>query len=141
MVGDVGIRIKFDVVDVSQYITFRRPPTRGDIMMARWGGRPDPLQAFQEVTGTGGSVNAGDAASPEIDTLIDKARRLDPANPERMRVIHQLGRLTTELAAHFGIMTRSAVYAYKPGCIAGLPPYLPTGNDRINDLTIAENCK
>ena len=141
MMGEVGIRIKFDIVDISQYVTFRRPPTRGDIMMARWGGRPDPLQAFQEVTGTGGSVNAGDAASPEIDALIDKARRMDPAHPERMNVIHQLGRLTTELAAHFGIMTRSAVYAYKPGCIAGLPPYLPTGNDRINDLTIGENCK
>jgi peptide/nickel transport system substrate-binding protein len=141
MVGDAGIRIKFDVVDTSQYVTFRRPPTRGDIMMARWGGRPDPLQAFQEVTASGGSVNAGDAASPEIDSLVDKARRMDPANPERMKVIHQLGRLTTELASHFGIMTRSAVYAYKPGCVSGLPPYLPTGNDRINDLTIAEACK
>ena len=141
MVSEAGIRIKFDVVDVSQYVSFRRPPTRGDIMMARWGGRPDPLQSFQEVTGTGGSVNPGDAASPEIDALIDKARRLDPANPERLQIIHRLGRLTTELAAHFGIMTRSAVYAYKPGCIAGLPPYLPTGNDRINDLTIGEKCK
>ena len=141
MMAEVGIRIKFDVVDISQYVTFRRPPTRGDIMMARWGGRPDPLQAFMEVTATGGSVNAGDAASPEIDALVDKARRMDPANPERMKVIHQLGRLTTELVSHFGIMTRSAVYAYKPGCIAGLPPYLPTGNDRINDVTIAANCK
>ena len=141
MLGEVGIRIKFDVIDISQYVTFRRPPTRGDIMMARWGGRPDPLQSFQEVAGTGGSVNAGDAASPEIDALIDKARRMDPASPERMKVIHDLARLTTELATHFGIMTRSAVYAYKPGCIAGLPPYLPTGNDRINDLTMGEGCK
>ena len=141
MHGEVGIRIKFDVVDTSQYVTFRRPPTRGDIMMARWGGRPDPLQSFQEVTGTGGSVNAGDAAVPEIDALIDKARRMDPADPQRMAVIHQLGRLTTELAAHFGIMTRSNVYAFKPGCISGLPAYLPTGNDRINDVRIGEKCK
>ena len=141
MLGEVGIRIKFDVVDVSQYITFRRPPTRGDIMMARWGGRPDPLQSFQEVTGTGGSVNAGDAAVPEIDALIDKARRLDPADPERMVVLKQLARLTTEQAAHFGIMTRSNVYAYKPGCISGIPAYLPTGNDRINDVRIGLGCK
>ena len=141
MLGEVGIRIKFDVVDISQYVTFRRPPTRGDIMMARWGGRPDPLQSFQEVTGTGGSVNAGDAAVPEIDALIDKARRMDPADPKRMGVIHDLARLTTEQAAHFGIMTRSAVYAYKPGCISGLPAYLPTGNDRINDIRIGEKCK
>ena len=141
MLGEVGIHIKFDVVDTSQYVTFRRPPTRGDIMMARWGGRPDPLQSFQEVTGTGGSVNAGDAAIPEIDALIDKARRMDPADPQRMAVIHQLARLTTEQAAHFGIMTRSNVYAFKPGCISGIPAYLPTGNDRINDVRIGEKCK
>jgi peptide/nickel transport system substrate-binding protein len=141
MLAEVGIRIKFDVVDPSQFVTFRRPPTRGDIMMARWGGRPDPLQAFQEVTGTGGSVNAGDAALPEIDELIDKARKLDPANPVRMTVLRQLARLTTEQVSHFGLMTRSNVYAYKPGCISGIPPYLPTGNDRINDLQLAANCK
>jgi peptide/nickel transport system substrate-binding protein len=141
MLAEVGIRIKFDVVDPSQFVTFRRPPTRGDIMMARWGGRPDPLQAFQEVTGTGGSVNAGDAAVPEIDVLIDKARKLDPADPARMVVLRQLGRLTTEQVSHFGLMTRSNVYAYKPGCISGIPPYLPTGNDRINDVRLAANCK
>ena len=141
MLGEVGIRIKFDVVDPSQYVTFRRPPTRGDIMMARWGGRPDPLQAFQEVTGTGGSVNAGDAAVPEIDVLINQARRLDPADPARMQVLHQLARLTTEQASHFGIMTRSNVYAYKPGCISGIPAYLPTGNDRINDVRVGAGCK
>jgi peptide/nickel transport system substrate-binding protein len=141
MLAEVGIRIKFDVVDPSQFVTFRRPPTRGDIMMARWGGRPDPLQAFQEVTGTGGSVNAGDAALPEIDELIDKARKLDPANPERMTVLRQLARLTTEQVSHFGLMTRSNVYAYKPGCVSGIPPYMPTGNDRINDVRLAANCK
>jgi len=141
MMAEVGIRLKFEVVDTSQFVTFRRPPTRGDIMMARWGGRPDPLQAFQEVTGTGGSVNAGDAAVPEIDVLIEKAKRMDPSKPERMEVIRQLNRLTTEVVSHFGLMTRSNVYAYKPGCISGIPAYLPTGNDRINDVRIADKCK
>jgi len=141
MMAEVGIRIKFEVVDVSQFVTFRRPPTRGDIMMARWGGRPDPLQAFQEVAATGGSVNAGDAAVPEIDALVEKAKRMDPSSPERMAVIRQLNRLTTEVVSHFGLMTRSQVYAYKPGCISGIPPYLPTGNDRINDVRVAANCK
>ena len=141
MLAEVGIRIKFDVVDISQFTTFRRPPTRGDIMMARWGGRPDPLQAFQIVTATGGSVNAGDAAVPEIDVLVAEARKLDPADPKRMEVLRKLNRLTTEVVSHFGLMTRSNVYAYKAGCISGLPPYLPTGNDRINDVRIAEKCK
>ncbi len=141
MMGDIGIRIKFDVVDISQFTTFRRPPTRGDVMMTRWGGRPDPLQSFQEVTGTGGSVNPGDAAVPEIDTLIDKARRMDPTLPERLEVVRKLNRLTVEVVSHIGIMTRSAVYASKPGCISGLPSYLPTGNDRMNDVRIAEKCR
>ncbi|MFO1025023.1 MAG: ABC transporter substrate-binding protein [Acetobacteraceae bacterium] len=141
MMAEVGIRLKFDVIDTSQFTTFRRPPTRGDIMMARWGGRPDPLQAFQEVAVSGGSVNAGDAAVPEIDVLAAKAKAMDPNSPERMAVIKQLNRLTTEVVSHFGLMTRSQVYAYKPGCISGLPPYLPTGNDRINDVRIAANCK
>ena len=141
MVGEVGIRIKFDVVDIAQFVQFRRPPTRGDIMMARWGGRSDPLQSFWEVTGTGGSVAAGGAAVPAIDELIEKARQMNPADPKRLQVIHDLARLTTEQASHFGIMTRSNVYAYKPGCISGIPPYLPTGNDRINDVQISAKCK
>ena len=29
-------------------------------------------------------------------------------------------------------MTRSNVYAYRPGCILGPVAYLPTGNDRFN---------
>lgn len=141
MVAEVGIRIKFDVVDIAQFVQFRRPPTRGDIMLARWGGRSDPLQSFWEVTGTGGSVAAGGAAVPEIDELIAAARRLDANDPKRMEIIHQLARLTTEQASHIGVMSRSNVFAYKPGCISGLPPYLPTGNDRINDVRVAANCK
>ena len=73
--------------------------------------------------------------------MIDKAKRLDPADPARMVVLKQLARLTTELAAHFGIMTRSNVYAFKPGCIGGIPTYLPTGNDRINDVRVGDKCK
>ena len=38
-------------------------------------------------------------------------------------------------------MTRSNVYAFRPGCISNLPPYLPTGNDRINDTRVGAGCK
>jgi len=140
MWGEVGIRVKFDTVDTSQFVQFKRGP-RGDVMMARWGGRPDPLQAFQEVAGATGSVNPGGAAVPEIDTLIAKARAMSPDNPARMEVLRQLNKLTTEQVSHIGIMTRSAVYAFKPGCITGLPAYLPTGNDRLNDVKMGASCK
>ncbi len=139
MWAEVGIRIKFDIIDVSQFYTFRRPPQRGDILMVRWGGRPDPLQTFQETSGS--TAVPWGAAVPEIDTLIAQARGMDPADPARLGVLHKLGRVTTENASHISLMTRSAVYAYKPGCIINLPPYLPTGNDRTNDTKIGAKCK
>jgi len=139
MLGEVGIRVKFDIVDVSQYYTFRRPPQRGDILMVRWGGRPDPLQTFQESSGS--TAVPWGAAAPEIDVLIDKARGMVPSDPRRLQVLHQLARVTTEQVSHISLMTRSAVYAYRPGCIQNLPPYLATGNDRINDVKISGTCK
>ena len=140
MLADVGIRVKFDVVDVSQYTLFRRPPPgRGDVLMVRWGGRPDPLQTFQE--GIGGRAAPWGAAVPEIDTLIEQARGMTPSDPRRKDVIHRLARVATEQVAHITLMTRSNVYAFKPGCIANLPPYLSTGNDRINDTTVSMGCK
>ena len=141
MLAESGFRIKFDTVDASQYVLFRRPPGRGDIMMTRWGGRSDPLQVFQEIVGSGGSVNPSGVAAPEIDTLITKARGMVPTNPERMKTLRELNGVTIDTAATMPIMTRSNVYAYRPGCIRDLPPYLPTGNDRLNDVTIAQGCK
>ena len=141
MLGEVGIRLKFDVVDASQFPLFRRPPTRADILMARWGGRADPLQTFQEVAATGGSYNPVGVASPEIDALIAQARGLPPSNPQRIEVLRKLNRVVVENAANFPLMTRSNVYAFKPGCISGLDPYLPVGDDRFNDVTIAAGCK
>ena len=55
--------------------------------------------------------------------------------------MHELAKVTTEQVSHITLMTRSAVYAYKPGCIINLPPYLATGNDRINDTRVGVNCK
>ena len=139
MLAEVGIRIKFDVIDVSQFYTFRRPPQRGDILMVRWGGRPDPLQTFQETSGS--TAVPWGAAVPEIDTLIAEARGMVPSDPRRLGVLHKLARVTTEQVSHISLMTRSSVYAYKPGCIIDLPPYLPTGNDRVNDTKIGAKCK
>lgn len=141
MVAEVGIRVKFDVVDASQFPLFLKPPGRGDYLMARWGGRADPLQVFQELIATGGTYNPGGVANPEIDVLIDRARGLLPENPERLRLLRQIARVAVESVSNVPLMTRSNVYAYKPGCIGGLAPYLPVGSDRFNDVTVAANCK
>jgi peptide/nickel transport system substrate-binding protein len=141
MVAEVGIRLKLEVIDLSQYQVFRLPPKRGDVMMGRWGGRADPLQTFQELTGTGGSVNPGRAAVPEIDALIGEARRLDPADPKRMDVLRRLAKVTTEQVGHIALMTRPNVYVYRTGCITGMNPYLAAGSDRFNDVKVLATCK
>jgi hypothetical protein len=33
------------------------------------------------------------------------------------------------------------VYAYKAGCMVGLEPYLPAGDDRFNDVKMGKGCK
>ena len=141
MLAESGIRVKFDVVDASQFNLFRRPPYRGDYLMARWGGRADPLQTFQELIATGATYNPVGVANPEIDTLIAKARALLPDDPTRLKILRQIARVGVENVANIPLMTRSNVYAFKPGCILGLPPYLPIGDDRFNDVQIAAKCK
>ena len=89
MWGDVGIRVKFDTVDVSQYTLFRRPPPgRGDVLMVRWGGRPDPLMTFQEaISGKAQPWGAGRSGSRCADrpgaragAIRPEAGRGDPRN-------------------------------------------------------------
>ncbi len=141
MLAESGIRIVFDVVDASQFNVFRRPPYRGNYLMARWGGRADPLQVFQELIATGATYNPIGVASPEIDRSIDKARGLLPNDPARLPILRQIARIAVENVAHMPLMTRSNVYAYKPGCIVGLVPYLPIGDDRFNDVQVGAKCK
>ena len=139
--AEVGIRIKFDVVDVSQFPLFFKPPPRGDILLGRYGGRSDPIQSIFELVGTGGSYTPGGAASPEIDRLLNQARGMAANDPRRVEVMRQLAREVSETAATLPVISRANVYATKPGCILNLQPYLPSGDDRFNDVHIAAGCK
>ena len=109
--------------------------------MARWGGRADPLQTFQELIATGATYNPVGVANPEIDVLIAKARGMLPEDPQRLKVLRQIGRLGVEYVSNMPLMTRSNVYAYRPGCIIGLTPFLSIGDDRFNDVKVGEKCK
>ncbi len=139
--AEVGIRLKFDVVDVSQFPQFYRPPTRGDILMARYGGRSDPIQSVYELVGTGGSYAPGGSASPKIDELLRQAKGMAAADPKRLEVMRDLAREVSDNVATIPVITRANVYAYKLGCILNLTPYLPAGDDRFNDVHIAAECK
>jgi len=141
MLGEVGIKVKFDVVDVSQFPLFYKPPPRGDMLLARYGGRSDPVQTIYELVGTGGSYAPGGSASPEIDRLLNQARAMAATDPRRVELMQQLSRVIADTAATLPIITRANVYAYRPGCILNLQAFLPAGDDRFNDVQIASGCK
>ena len=141
MWAEVGVRLKFDVIDVSQYNQFSRPTPRGDIMIGRNGGRGDAVEGLMQIVGTGGGVNPGGAASPRIDELLGKARRLNATDPERLKVMLDLSREISEQVGNIPVITRANVYAYRPGCIVNLLPYMPAGDERFNDVRVGANCK
>jgi peptide/nickel transport system substrate-binding protein len=139
--AEVGIKVKFDVVDVSQFPLFFKQPPRGDILMARYGGRSDPVQTVFELVGTGGPYAPGGAASPKIDEIINKVRAMAASDPARNGLMRDLAREISDQAATLPVISRANVYAYKPGCILNLVPYLPSGDDRFNDVHVAKGCK
>ena len=141
MLAEVGIRLKFDVVDVSQFPLFFKQPPRGDALMARYGGRSDPVQTMFELVGTGGSYAPGGAASPEIDRLLAQARGLAATDPQRITVMQDLSRVVSDTAATIPVISRANVYAYRPGCIMNLQPYLAAGDERFNDVQVSMGCK
>ena len=139
--AEVGIKVRFDVVDVSQFPLFFKQPPRGDILMGRYGGRSDPVQTVFELVGTGGSYAPGGAASPKIDELLNRLRAMAATDPGRNALMHDLAREISDQAATLPMISRANVYAYKPGCILDLVPYLPSGDDRFNDVHVAKGCK
>ena len=139
--AEVGIKVKFDVVDVSQFTLFFKQPPRGDILMARYGGRSDPVQTVFELVGTGGPYVPGGAASPKIDELINELRAMAATDPRRDGMMRDLAREISDTAATLPVISRANVYAYKPGCIINLVPYLPSGDDRFNDVHVGKGCK
>ncbi len=141
MWAEVGVKLNYDVIDVSQYTKFSRPVPRGDIMMGRNGGRGDAVEAMVQIVGTGGSVNPGGATSPRIDELLATAKRLNPDDPQRLETMRALMREISETVANIPIITRATVYAYRPGCIENLVGYMPAGDERFNDVRIGASCK
>ena len=141
MLGDVGIRLTFDPVDVSQFTAFFLPPPRGDAMLGRYGGRADPLQMLYELVGDGGPFSPGGSKAPELDRLIQKAKTMAASDPARLETLRALAAAISEHAALVPVMTRANVYAFKPGCVTGLSAYLPGGADRFNDVQIGAKCR
>ena len=68
-------------------------------------------------------------------------RRMSATDPNRAKVMQDLSREISASVATMPMITRANVYASKPGCILNLEPYLPSGDDRFNDVQVAAGCK
>ena len=141
MLAESNIRVRFDVVDVSQFPLFFQKPPRGDMMLGRYGGRSEPVQMLFELIGTGGLFSPGGSVSPAIDTLLAKAKVMDSRDPARLEALRQVVTLASDHVAIVPIMTRSNVYAFRPGCVVNLTAFLPGGADRFNDVRVGANCR
>jgi len=99
------------------------------------------LQTVFELVGTGGPYAPGGAVSPKIDEILNKVRAMAATDPARNGLMRDLAREVSEQAATLPVISRANVYAYKPGCISNLVPYLPSGDDRFNDVHVMKGCK
>ncbi len=141
MLAEANIRVRFDTVDVSQFPLFFQKPPRGDMMLGRYGGRSEPVQMLFELIGTGGLFSPGGSVSADIDAPLAKAKVMDSRDPARLDALRQVVELASDHVALVPIMTRSNVYAYRPGCIVNLTAFLPGGADRFNDTRVSANCR
>ncbi len=141
MLLEAGIRVKFDMVDVSQFTQFFQPTARGDMLMGRYGGRSEPVQMLFELVASGGPFSPGGSVSPELDKSIGAARVLASNDPRRDAVLGQAVEMASDLVALVPVMTRANVYAFKPGCVTNLRAYLPGGADRFNDVRVSAKCR
>lgn len=136
--AEAGIRLKFKLIDVSQFGIFLKG--EGNLMTARWGGRADPLQTLELLTAAEGTYTPGGTAGPELDRLLVEARGFPAGSEERTRALRAVEREVVEKMAVIPIVTRVNVYAYRTGCISGLHKWVATGSDYWGDVTVSPKC-
>ena len=79
-------------------------------------------------------------ADPEVDAKRAALREVTSGLvPEPFML--ELSREISEQVSNIPVITRANVYAYKPGCILDLKPYMPAGDERFNDVHIGAACR
>ena len=135
----VGITVNFTTVDVSQISLFISGEV-GDVMMARWGGRADPLQALQVVVGEDATWAPAGVITPKLAELIAEAAGYSDSDPKRVESIRAASKETTDQVAVIPIMTRANIFGFKPGCIQNLNPYMGSGSPDWRDVVVGTGC-
>ena len=136
---EVGIKVNFTTVDVSQIGQFISG-SGGDVMMARWGGRADPLQALEVLVGEDATYAPAGVISPKLADSIAKIAGYADSDPARVTAVKAASKEVTDQVATLPVMTRANIFAYKPGCIQNLEPYLGSGSPDWRDVVVGANC-
>lgn len=138
--AQVGIAVQFTTVDVSQIGQYTSGEV-GDVMMARWGGRADPLQTLEVLVGENASYAPAGVISPELAAKIAEIREISSSDTEeRTAAVQEASAIVTEEVATLPVITRSNIYASEPGCIQNVNPYLGSGAPDFRDVTVGEGC-
>ncbi|WP_134322237.1 ABC transporter substrate-binding protein [Cumulibacter soli] len=138
--ADVGITVEFETVDVSQIGLYTSGEV-GDVMMARWGGRADPLQTLEVLVGENASYAPAGVISPDLaDKIVEIQGIADSDAEARTTAVQEASALTTELVATLPVITRANIYAAEPGCVLNVNPYLGSGAPDLRDVTVGEGC-
>lgn len=135
----VGVTLRITTLDISQAGQFISGKT-GDLMLARWGGRADPLKTLQVVIGPGGTYAPAGPVTPKLAELLGAASRYAADDPARAGAIKAANQEAVAQAANIPVMTRANIYAFRPGCIKGLGEYLASGSNDWRDVTVATGC-
>lgn len=137
--AQVGVTINFTTLDISQAGQYMSGKT-GDLMMARWGGRADPLKTLEIVVGPTGTYDPAGAVTTKLSDLIGVAAGYAADDPARAAAIQAANKEAVDQAASIPIMTRANIYSFSPGCIEGLDEYLASGSNDWRNVTVATGC-
>lgn len=137
--GEIGITLNIVTVDIAQAGVFMSGES-GDLMLARWGGRADPLNTLEIVIGEQGTYAPAGAVTEELANLLNAAGAYAADDPERFDAILAANVEAVEQAANIPVITRSNIYGFEEGCIIGLDEYLASGSNDWRDVKVAPGC-
>ena len=110
------------------------------LFLGRFGGRLDPLQTLNTITGPGGGLNPplGGSSTPEMAALLDQINAT-PESPERVALLEQANAELVTTALELPLFVRSLAYVSND-CVVGFQPYL-SGSDEYRGVGIANGCR
>lgn len=110
------------------------------LFLGRFGGRLDPWQTLNTISGPDGGINPplGGSSTPEMAALLDQINST-PESPERIALLQEANGELASSALELPLFIRSLAYVSND-CVLGFQPYL-SGSDEYRGVGIANGCR